>query len=749
MEYQPFKNANITKAIITVSGVTGNNKVYDGLVDASVTGTLQYNGFVHGESFIPSVLWSFDDASAGINKPIHGTFETLENYSIEQPSLSANITKLSIYVSGFTIAGLIADDKVYDGTTNATVTGTLVYSGFITNDYFNPSVTWSFADASVGNHKVNGTFELLDNYSIEQPNLYANITKASVSVSGVTGSNKVYDGLVNASVTGTFTYNGFIYGESFTPSVTWSFLDASVGNDKQINGVFESLENYTIENPIISANITKAPLTITANDKLILYGSSVESLISMASYDISAFKNNETVSNLTGSISYVTTYTSYKTANSSSTIRPLGFSSNNYQITYVSGSVTVFEEAIAGTISGNVNIMSGNNTTLTLMGYTGVIQWQMSLDNNSWTNIGQSSNAYVTNNLTENTYYRARVSTISTNVTVFSDSVYVILKKTATEIKTLPYIEQLEYNGRPLVKENVNDIQFIACVPALQSGTINNTSYSYEADITLVSEDNHLKIFVEDQDIKIGPYVLKSSRPEVYLKSGNTYTKVTGGQITINGVSFNIESGSIELILATSAGAHGDPYITTFNGFQYKLPNIVRTYRLLEYNDIVVNATVSELTNQEKQDMKTVGLQEGIKEMINGFFFESFYIHTEHGHIVFDRQLNITEQKGEFTFTKGKGNLRCPIQGTSTYTSIIIQLHGVKISLRKYKNPQVLNGIDISVSRVEKAKGLLNSFCNPKHYTIKKMNNIKPLHVVDDKVYSKKVKEIWVKRSSH
>ena len=132
--------------------------------------------------------------------------------------------------------------------------------------------------------------------------------------------------------------------------------------------------------------------------------------------------------------------------------------------------------------------------------------------------------------------------------------------------------------------------------------------------------------------------------------------------------------------------------------------------------------------------------------MINGFFFESFYITTATSHIMFDRQLKITEQKGEFQYTKGKGTLRCPIQGISPYKSIILHVDGVKISLRKYSNPQVLNGIDVSVDHVENVKGLLNSFCNPKKYSIKKIKNINPLHVIQEKIFKKEVKEIWVRK---
>jgi len=69
----------------------------------------------------------------------------------------------------------------------------------------------------------------------------------------------------------------------------------------------------------------------------------------------------------------------------------------------------------------------------------------------------------------------------------------------------------------------------------------------------------------------------------------------------------------------------------------------------------------------------------------------------------------------------------------------------LKISLRKYNNPQVLNGINVSVGNLANAKGLLNSFCNPKNYSIKKIKNVNPVIVVQDKMYNKKVKEHWVK----
>ena len=85
-------------------------------------------------------------------------------------------------------------------------------------------------------------------------------------------------------------------------------------------------------------------------------------------------------------------------------------------------------------------------------------------------------------------------------------------------------------------------------------------------------------------------------------------------------------------ITSPSASSSGDPYITTFSGLKYKLPNILRTYRLLEYpisndNTLYVNASISELKISEKEDIVNSALEYGIQHTIlNGFFYDNFYI---------------------------------------------------------------------------------------------------------------------------
>ncbi|RYZ50270.1 MAG: T9SS type A sorting domain-containing protein, partial [Sphingobacteriales bacterium] len=77
--------------------------------------------------------------------------------------------------------------------------------------------------------------------------------------------------------------------------------------------------------------------------------------------------------------------------------------------------ITVNPASVAGTVSANPTICPNTNTTLTLTGSIGTIQWQQSVDGiNGWTNVsggtGATTASYTTSNLVLTTYYRAIVT---------------------------------------------------------------------------------------------------------------------------------------------------------------------------------------------------------------------------------------------------------------------------------------------------------------------------------------------------
>ncbi|WP_164732899.1 YDG domain-containing protein, partial [Flagellimonas marinaquae] len=111
---------DITAKELTITGITGNNKTYDGTTDATVTGegSESLNGVIGSDAVTlgGTPVFTFADANVADGISITTTGYTLTgadsgNYTLTQPTLSANITAATL-----TITGLTGDNKTYDGT---------------------------------------------------------------------------------------------------------------------------------------------------------------------------------------------------------------------------------------------------------------------------------------------------------------------------------------------------------------------------------------------------------------------------------------------------------------------------------------------------------------------------------------------------------------------------------------------------------------------------------------------------------
>ncbi len=143
--------ANITRLALTISGVAALDKVYDRTTAATLTGTAQLNGVLGSDNVVASgaPTGTFSSRTVGTNKTVTVSGYTLAgpdagNYTVTPPSgITADITPASV-----TIANAAAQDKPFDGTTNAVITGTL--AGVITPDAVTLVGTGTFASAAVG-----------------------------------------------------------------------------------------------------------------------------------------------------------------------------------------------------------------------------------------------------------------------------------------------------------------------------------------------------------------------------------------------------------------------------------------------------------------------------------------------------------------------------------------------------------------------------------------------------------------------
>ncbi|MDB4709727.1 Ig-like domain-containing protein, partial [Flavobacteriaceae bacterium] len=120
-----------------------------------------------------------------------------------------------------TITGITGSDKVYDGTTAASASGIATLVGVEAGDdvFLGGSPVFTFASANVGTgitistsgYTINGADA--GKYSLTQPTLSGDITAKELTITGITGGDKVYDGTTAASASGTATLVGVEAGD--------------------------------------------------------------------------------------------------------------------------------------------------------------------------------------------------------------------------------------------------------------------------------------------------------------------------------------------------------------------------------------------------------------------------------------------------------------------------------------------------------------------------------------------------------
>ena len=276
---QPTLSADITPKALTITGIAGANKVYDGSTFADGTGLAALLGLETGDIVTlggtPSFTFASVNAGTGITVNTAGyviSGADSGNYTLTQPTLSADIT-----AKGLTITGISGVDKVYDGTTAASASGTPVLSGLVSGDniFLVGSPSYAFVSANTGSnitintsgYSIYGTN--IGNYTLIQPDLLADITSKGLTITGISGDDKVYDRTTAASATGTATLLNVVSGDdvSLGGSPIFTFATANVGTAITVNTTGytisgTALANYTLTQPTLSADITQKELTI-------------------------------------------------------------------------------------------------------------------------------------------------------------------------------------------------------------------------------------------------------------------------------------------------------------------------------------------------------------------------------------------------------------------------------------------------------------------------------------------------------
>ncbi len=269
----------VSKKTLTVSGLSADNKTYDGTTTGTVTGG-SLSGLESGDSVSFGTAATFADKNVGTGKTvtldysISGTDSG--NYNVTDSSDTANITAKAL-----TMTGSSAANKVYDGATTATISqGSL--SGFVGSETVTATNSGTFADKNVGTSKtVTVAYTLADgtngglasNYSLASDSLSANITAKPLTVTGSVAADKLYDGDTDTTVTvGSLT--GFVGSETVTATGAGNFSDAAVGLNKDVTVAYSLADgtngglasNYSLASQTLQADITELYLYVTTSD---------------------------------------------------------------------------------------------------------------------------------------------------------------------------------------------------------------------------------------------------------------------------------------------------------------------------------------------------------------------------------------------------------------------------------------------------------------------------------------------------
>ncbi len=364
-------SSTVTPKELTITGITADSKVFDGNTNATLSGTAALSGVLTVDlgnvTLSGTPVATFTSSSVGNNIPVTVTGYTLSgsassNYSLTQPTLTANITnpslqnqtitfnalspvtygdadfnltatassglpvsytssdesivtisgnivtivgagtvtitanqagdgsynpaapvaqELIVNVKELTVINAVAQDKEYDKTNVAVITGATL-SGVVGSDDVQLTGGASFDNDLAGTNKpVTTAFTLsgadASHYSVVQPSgLSATINTKELTITGLTVNSKVFDGTTSATLAGTPVLNGVVIGDeadvTLSGTVVAEFTSSAIGNNIPVTVSGYTLTglasaNYNLTQPAgLTGNITQPVTNLIAGD---------------------------------------------------------------------------------------------------------------------------------------------------------------------------------------------------------------------------------------------------------------------------------------------------------------------------------------------------------------------------------------------------------------------------------------------------------------------------------------------------
>ena len=271
------------------------------------------------------------DATVTINNATGGSYIVYgsTSFTISPKTLTITAKQKSItYGDAPTNDGVLYSGFV-EGENESKLTGTLAYA-YNYSQYGDVGNTYTITPSGLTSN----------NYDITYVAGTLTVSQKEVGISWSETISFPYDGTSHGlTATATNLVNGDEIG------VTVSGVQTNAGNHTATASALtgEKAGNYKLPTEKTHAfTITPAELTVTAKNHSITYGDVPAG--NGVTYE--GFVNNETESVLGGSLDYDYSYTPYDDVGNTYTITPKGLTSNNYDISFVAGTLTVGQKEV-------------------------------------------------------------------------------------------------------------------------------------------------------------------------------------------------------------------------------------------------------------------------------------------------------------------------------------------------------------------------------------------------------------------
>jgi len=209
-------------------------------------------------------------------------------------------------------------------------------------------------------------------------------------------------------------------------------------------------------------------------------------------------------------------------------------------------------------------------------------------------------------------------------------------------------------------------------------------------------------------------------------------------------IGYNVEFGSVYINGDGGSGtSNGDPHIYPIYGKAYELPNKVTSYRMLQGDKLIVNASTRPVTPSESKEIlsyyQATSQKNPPKNLVtSGVFYNKVYIKADGNSCIYDfdtNNFNILQHTGNYFFiefsTPDKNEFSKEAQNGDCQRASLTFNHSVYglvyLNLDHFDNPQLQCGVGVTINDTTNLSGLLVREYKCKSMECRKLKNTKKI----------------------